>query len=1076
MTAGPEAAFLAGGGEMGQRIRDFDWSATPLGEPEDWPQSLKTSVGIMLNSGYPMYISWGAEFTQLYNDAYRPILGETKHPAALGETTDRTFEEIWPDIGPMFQAVLDEAKPSTFTDLMLPLNRYGFPEECFFVFSYSPVLTESGRAGGVFVTVLETTDRVLRERRQKTLKDIAAIHAQGERDRINRRAVDVIGSCPQDSPFVAICLCDDEGHWSVGARQGALDLPDAEILRVLREAGGESATATPVDLGTPAHAEPWPEPITQVTFRPILPPGVSAPAGMLVFGLSPRLRLDAAYTDFHTMCAANLAAVIADAEAFAIERERARSLAEIDRAKTVFFSNVSHEFRTPITLMLGPIEDALGDQTRFPDGSPERDQLVTVHRNAMRLSRLVNSLLDFSRLEAGRANARFEPTRIDRFTCDLVSNFQSAAEKAGLSLIVESERIDQAVHVDRDMWENIVLNLVSNAVKYTLEGTIRVRIGVSEDGKRAECEFSDTGIGIAREEMPRLFERFHRIEGAPGRSIEGSGIGLALVKELTELHGADLSVSSEPGEGTTFKISIPFGTRHLPRDQVVEEAGPIVPGKRSDGFVAEVLRWLPSVADNSAAEARTESANAEPDAAARGRVLVVDDNADMRDYLHYLLESHGYEVTIAKDGLDALEAISRDAPELVISDLMMPRLDGMGLLAELRANRETRDIPFLAVSARAGEEAVIEGLNAGADDYLVKPFSRRELFARADSAIRMSRVRQRGKEAVEDEYRRLQRLFEQAPSFIATLRGPNHVVEFANAAYRKIVGLDRDLIGLPIAEAIPEVVSQGFVELLDRVYRTGTRYIGEDIDAWLDDGEGKPRREVTVNFIYEPITDNEGVVVGVLIEGQDVTIQKRAKEHLELLVSELNHRVKNMLAIVQGVSQQTFRSEGSERERRAFEGRLSALAAAHDLLTRRDWGAPTLHEVALELFSKTGNRDRIEIDGPELKLNSRTAVTVAMALHELHTNAIKYGSLSNEEGRVVLRWRLQEGEDESFVLEWRESGGPQVGSPRNRGFGSRLIEQALAAELDGTATLDFQPHGLICTIRAKLPLAELASG
>ncbi|SDB58769.1 Two-component sensor histidine kinase, contains HisKA and HATPase domains [Bauldia litoralis] len=1057
---------MPGGGEMGERIRAFDWGCTPLGTPSSWPQSLKTAAGLMLNSGYPMYIAWGSNFIQLYNDAYRPILGDSKHPASLGASTEHTFVEIWDDIGPMFRSVLEEAKPSTFTDLMLPLNRYGFAEECFFVFSYSPILLENGSSGGVFVTVLETTDRVLRERRQEVVKDIASIHAQGSREGIFCRAVGALGASPGDAPFSAVCGRDGEGAWIVIARDAPCPLSNETILNALEQAQWDRAPATPIALHESVVCPVWPEPVTHMVSRPILAPGAAEAAGIIVFGVSPRLRWDAEYSAFCDTCASNLAIVIADFEAFAGERQRNETLAAIDRAKTVFFSNVSHEFRTPLTLMLGPLEDALAEASL---DDRQRDRLSTVYRNALRLQRLVNTLLDFSRIEAGRAAAVFQPTDFIPFITDLVSSFRSATDRAGLELAIDAKALAQAVFIDRDMWENIILNLLSNAFKFTLEGAIRVEIGAAHDGRSVVLTVRDTGMGIPEHELPRLFERFHRAEGVTGRSIEGSGIGLALVRELVALHGGDLTVASKVGEGTAITITIPFGKDHLPADHISPATETASLSHRYSGFVAEAMRWLPSDATGENSAIIADDVPRISHGAADQRVLVVDDNADMRDYLRHLLQWHGYRVDVAADGLVALEMIERAPPDLVLSDLMMPNLDGFGLLVRLRKNPATRELPFIALSARAGEESKIEGLEAGADDYLVKPFSSRELFARVSAAIKLARMRRTARESLRDEYTRLRRLFEKAPGFMATLRGPDHVFEFANPAYLRIVG-DRDIIGKPVASALPEVVEQGFVELLNEVYRTGKPFIGENVRVQLQTMQDAPRREVVVNFVYEPVTDADGTIVGVFLEGHDVTPQHRANQHLQLLISELNHRVKNMLAIVQSVAQQTFKGErNAEVERKAFEGRLTALASAHDILTRQNWESPMLETVAREVIGFHADYNAVSISGPPVRLNPKTAVTLAMALHELCTNALKYGALSIAGGSITLCWEIKHGSEPRLAMTWRERGGPKVKAPSRRGFGSRLIERALATELRGTARLDFRPEGIFCQIDAPLP-------
>lgn len=1057
---------------MGALLRAHNWADTELGPPETWPQSLKTAVGLLLNSGYPMYIGWGPNFIQIYNDAYRPILGDTKHPAALGRSTQETFAEIWDIIGPMFQTVLEQAKATTFTDHLLFLNRFGFPEECYFVFSYSPVLLESGEAGGVFVTCLETTDRVLRERRQRVLRDVAAIHAQSGRAQIFASAVQVIASDREDVPLIAICTREPGSGWTISAFNGPDDTPDV-VLGLLPKTHTYAGPHDPVVLPKGLSCEPWPEDVTSVIYRPILPPGGIEPVGIVVYGLSPRLHWNDDYRTFIDTCTLNLASVIADAEAFDRERQRAQALADFDKAKTVFFSNVSHEFRTPLTLMLGPLEDTLADPTLIMN-SAQRGRLETAHRNSARVLKLVNSLLDFSRMEAGRAKAYFQATNLNQYTEDLISSFRSAMEKAGLTLTVINKPLPQTAYVDREMWENIVLNLMSNAFKFTLEGEVNVEITASDDQRSAVIKIRDTGVGIPAGELPRLFERFHRIEGVHGRTIEGSGIGLALVQELVHLHGGKLEVESQVGRGSTFTIAVPLGSDHLPGDHIDKNDQPAQVGSRSRGFVAEALRWLPASPPEGLLAAPNAIEDLPSPPGARGdcehHILIVDDNADMRDYIRHLLEAGGYRVDVASDGLAALAILDQELPDLVLSDAMMPRLDGFGLLRQLRDRPDTLDLPFVMLSARAGDEAKADGLDAGADDYIVKPFSAREMLARVGSAIELAKVRRRTAEAVREEYARFRHLFDQSPGFMATLRGPEHVFEFTNAAYVRLVG-DRNLIGRTVKDAIPEVASQGFIEILDQVYNNEERFVGENVRVKLQTFPDARLDEHFVNFVYEPVRDADGSVTGIFVEGHDVTVQARQQRHLQLLVNELNHRVKNTLAIVQAIGQQTFKNGAlPETALPAFNGRLTALAAAHDLLTRQNWESTDLGAVAKEVLgAQNGYAARIEMGGPPVDLLPKSAVTVAMAMHELCTNAVKYGSLSAENGRVKLRWSTYHEKEPRLRINWQETGGPHVVEPTRRGFGMRLVKQALAAELGAEVRLEFRPDGLRCEIDAPLP-------
>ncbi len=459
------------------------------------------------------------------------------------------------------------------------------------------------------------------------------------------------------------------------------------------------------------------------------------PYGFLIVGLNPYRPLDDGYRSFLSLVAAQLASGIASTRAFEAERRRADELSQLDRAKTAFFTNVSHELRTPLTLMLGPTEDALADRTdRLTEG--QRARLEVVARNGERLQKLVNTLLDFSRLESGNANGSFEPVDLARYTAELAEMFEPAVTRAGLAFVLDCRPLDEAVWIDREMWAKIVLNLLSNALKFTHEGSITVTVE-RRDGL-ARLSVSDTGVGIDAGEQARLFERFHRILGARARTHEGSGIGLALVAELAVVHGGTTSVSSIPGEGSTFFVEIPFGNGHLPAEQLATRSDSQAIGSTVSGFVAEAERWLTPADQTASAGVGGQQEPAAPDG--RPRVLVVDDNADMRDYVAGLLAAD-YAVQTAANGLVALELARKRPPDLVLTDVMMPQMDGFELLSALHAEFPTMHIPVVMLSARAGGEGIAEGLEAGADDYLVKPFGARELLARVRANLELDRAK-----------------------------------------------------------------------------------------------------------------------------------------------------------------------------------------------------------------------------------------------------------------------------------------------------------------------------------------------
>jgi signal transduction histidine kinase len=366
----------------------------------------------------------------------------------------------------------------------------------------------------------------------------------------------------------------------------------------------------------------------------MLLPGQERPRAILVAAVSPMRALDEDYRTFFGLVATQIASGLADAQAIQEEHRRAEALAEIDRAKTAFFSNVSHEFRTPLTLMLGPLEEALADATLPAEAATA---LGVAHRNSLRLLKLVNTLLEFSRIEAGRVEAMFEPTDLATLTSELASVFRSAIEKAGMQLLVDCPPDDcpptaEPVYVDRDMWEKVVLNLLSNAFKFTFEGTITVRV------RGGELTVEDTGVGIAEADLPKMFQRFHRVKHARSRTHEGSGIGLALVQELVRLHGGEVSVRSTEGKGTTFVVRLPAGRAHPAADRI-RTARPLSrPATTRLRFSRRRCAGCP--ASTPCRRPRRE----------RGaRVLLADDNADMREYLRRLLE-RSYEVTAVADG------------------------------------------------------------------------------------------------------------------------------------------------------------------------------------------------------------------------------------------------------------------------------------------------------------------------------------------------------------------------------------------------------------------------------------------
>ncbi|MCW5735423.1 MAG: response regulator [Enhydrobacter sp.] len=796
-----ERLFL-GQSELAGLMRTLDWAATPLGPPAGWPDALKTAVRIMLTSRQPIWIGWGRELTYLYNDPYKSIIGG-KHPRALGRPTSEVWREIWSDISPMLATAMAGDAGTYVEEQLLIMERNGYPEETYYTFSYSPIPTDDGTVGGIICANTDDTQRVVGERQIALLRELAARAGEARSwQQACDRSIEALASNTRDVTFAALYMIEPGGDSAAlasatGLRRDDRSLPPSlslasshpwPIAELMREPKARHVVDLEKILGDGRPKGAWQRPSTSAAVLPIAASGETGRTGVLIVGLSPVRLYDDNYAGFLDLVAGQIAAVIANADAYDQERRRAEALAEIDRAKTAFFSNISHEFRTPLTLMLGPLEEVLARPANaLPP--PDRALVSTAHRNGVRLLRMVNSLLDYSRLEAGKAQARYEPIDLAAFSAELASTFRSAIDRAGLALHLDVHSLSHPTYVDRDMWEKVVLNLLSNALKFTFEGEISVALRASADDSAAELVVRDTGTGIPASELPHLFERFHRVEGARGRSIEGSGIGLALVQELVRLHGGVITVESAVGEGSTFTVRIPFGAGHLPADRLLQTRDHPQPSPvRAEAYVQEAVGWLDGEApavEAPAASGAQDLVAAPTAAAGQGRlVLLADDNLDMRRYVERLLGAAGYRVHMVADGQAAVEMAHKLKPDLILSDVMMPRLDGYGLLTAVRRDPALKDIPVILLSARAGEEAKVDGLRAGADDYLTKPFSARELLARVETNLNMARSRRETARVLQEEKQVLELLNEVGTAVAAELDLERAVQVVTDAATR----------------------------------------------------------------------------------------------------------------------------------------------------------------------------------------------------------------------------------------------------------------------------------------------------
>jgi signal transduction histidine kinase/DNA-binding response OmpR family regulator len=1040
-------AFLRSPGQMGRRIAEFDWSSTPLGPIESWNDNLKTSLSLMLNSQHPIWIGWGDEATFFYNDAYIDVLSQAKHPGALGRPAHVVWAEIWDFCGPLAEKVFQQGEATFVDEVQLFMDRGSYLEETYFSFSYSPIADTNGKVSGLFCPSTEVSSKILNARRLRTLARLSS-NALSERsiEAACATAAATLADNPGDIPFALIYLYRAEERALVLEQMVRIDVGGgASPVRINLDEGdhgmfqsrvrdamqrGEQITLTLEGLGDIPRGLADQQ-VRELVLLPMTSPGADRPVGLVVAGVNPTRQLDTEYRTFFDLLVDQIDSTLSNARIAEEQHRQVEALAELDRAKTAFFSNVSHEFRTPLTLMLAPLGDAMRSAA---SGSDEllKERLTLMQRNALRLQKLVNTLLDFSRTQAGRMDASYAPVNLAKFTIDLASGFRSLIESTGMTLNVHCPELKAAVYVDPLMWEKIVLNLLSNAFKFTFEGSITLELAERDDMVLLSVE--DTGVGIPGDALPRLFERFHRVEGARSRTHEGSGIGLALVKDLVELHGGSITAESEAGRGTRFEVAIPAGRDHLPQHLIRDSSPGTTRRMLADTFTSEAAGWISE--QSHASEAPADNSHIEPAAIKHtGTILVVDDNPDMRAYLKRLLEEY-WNVEIAANGRKALAMIAEHRPDVVLSDVMMPELDGFGLIAALKTDNNTASIPIILLSARAGDEARIEGLQAGASDYLVKPFSGPELVARVESQLQKARAI-----AVEQHsYRRMSRIFEQMPVAIAILRGPQQIFELANPAYAALID-NRPVVGLTIRQALPELAGQGVYEMLSEVYQTGQPFMATAYKMNVRNGPNQTMQECYFDIVWQPLYDVEGKVEAIAVVCTDVTAVTRAGQSLELasrtkdeFLAMLGHELRNPLAPI-SIALEIMRMRGDTsmaRERAIIERQTQhMIRLVDDLLdvSRIAQGKIVLKLEAIEISAVAARA--VELAAPLIEerrhvfrgevaqsglVVSADRSRLAQVLANLLTNAAKY---TDPQGSIELRAYA---EADDIVIEVEDSG------------------------------------------------------
>ncbi|KAJ3793028.1 histidine kinase [Lentinula aff. detonsa] len=869
---------------VGKLILEFDWSSTPLGSIQQWPQSLKTVVSLMLANPSQSCLFWGPARTLIYNNAWARIVSGSKHPHLMGVPGRVAFHEIWDTFSVHCESVyqgkhvsrvddplfFDSQPTGELTSTSIRDDDIPLKLETYFTWSYLPIQAENGEVGGILNNCIETTDKVLSERRMLT------VHTLAERTALTRTTAefwqavsDSLTQNEHDFPFF-LCYsatttassnaypdaaetisnpsCESRSEYSYfSSSTSAVRHIELDLVKSCGVQPGHPAAPCKVELTTSNALEShrsWPFSKacfgrTPLRAKNLHPEGFQARSwgdtpgdailipihgaddmlvGLVLFGLNTRRPYDDHYTNFHQTLLRNLNLSYIAAQAFEREMQRTEELQALDRAKTMFFQNVSHELRTPLTLIKGPCEDALKEEGKLDPTSRSRFKLI--YRASGRLLRLVNSLMLFSSAEAKRLQAAYKPVRLGPVTTDLASLFRSAIEKAGINYTVDCGELDDAreVFVDLSMWEKIVFNLLSNAIKYTNEGSITLLLRFHST--EVELRVEDSGCGIPEDQKELVLQRFHRVAYAEGRSHEGTGIGLALTSELVKLHGGHIKVESTLGKGSSFIVRLPRGHSHLPAQDIVRDVDDASINKAGYGNVnlyhdhqlelgQEANGWLSDDSET----ASTLSVSSESGTESSGSpqplcILLAEDNADARSYIKTILSTIVQVVIAVPDGRVALDYIrNRMCPDLLITDVMMPGLNGLDLLQELDKdpNPDIQNLPIILLTASSGSEGKIDPkpdrFLQRPIDYLLKPFSSVELVRRVQTRLHTVRQkleleRQVQQRTTELDYaqQRYRRMTELAPvAIFETDDMDRSLITFANERFFSLTGSPRSL-------------------------------------------------------------------------------------------------------------------------------------------------------------------------------------------------------------------------------------------------------------------------------------------
>ncbi|RIB06383.1 hypothetical protein C2G38_2217280 [Gigaspora rosea] len=800
-------------------VNNYDWSKTSLGPMDSWEFEFKEIVKLCLNTAFPTAIYAGPDWTLMYNQS-------------LGKPFIEVWPELYDDLKPIFESVRETGKGIYKYEEYLEMQRDGYIEEVYFNYTLSPIFKSDGTVWGIFNAGYEITQDVLNVRRLKILDKLGSqIAGADSLEGSCHLIMSILRSNNPDIPYALIYLAESSNNSKPGfeyqtARLVATTFDEVcekrefvrgkikrnipvyfpvthEIIDLSNDIDENYEKYVETKWATSTYSflkcKSWPIHLvikenkhvkvllnddSQAVLLPIkISFGKPTLFATLICGINPRRKLDDKYLEFLQLTVSHVNSFLMHGRSVEEEKMRSKLLADLNYEKIMFFQNISHELKTPLTLMLSPLEDVINNTC--PQKTQMMSHLQITRRNTCRLLKLINSLLQYSDIESDQLEVNYCETKITELTRELANNFESMAKKLGLDYIIDIPSLDDfnkvvndKIYIDHDMYETIVFNLCSNALKHTWSGHVKIRLYLDSIDKKkmVVLEVSDTGVGIPEAALPNIFQRFYRVGSQSSRSHEGTGIGLALVKELVTRHGGNITVTSVVNQGTTFKCWFPIGCQHLLINHKYHNDNEILKSQeqklysKRHLYLEESSQWIqdnPIVTEDNMISQELDDYDLDIDNTDkisteditsplfmddsinivnkeyRYQILLVDDSPDMRNYLADLLKE--FDVHCACDGRDAIRILKNlnQLPDLILSDIMMPNMNGYELLDALRSNTKTQQIPVILLSAKAGEDSSIKGLDKGADDYLIKPFSTRQLITRIRTNIELSHIRRK---------------------------------------------------------------------------------------------------------------------------------------------------------------------------------------------------------------------------------------------------------------------------------------------------------------------------------------------